>query len=95
MDLLSICLSDVPKDRFKKHENGKVYLNVITDKKKEKDQYGNDLWIAVSQTKEEREAKAPKIYVGDGVRKEFAASRPLTPEQVESLPPAMDDLPWD
>jgi hypothetical protein len=95
MDLLSICLSDVPKDRFKKADNGKVYLNLITGERKEPDKFDNNLWVAVSQTKEEREAKMDKIYVGAGVRKEFAPSSPVRPEQVESLPPAMDDLPWD
>lgn len=30
------------------------------------DQYGNNASIWVSQTKEEREVKAPKVYIGNG-----------------------------
>jgi hypothetical protein len=30
------------------------------------DQYGNNASIWISQTKEERDAKAPKVYLGNG-----------------------------
>ena len=36
------------------------------------DQFGNTHYVAISQTKEEREAKSPKVYLGNG--KEFVFS---------------------
>ena len=62
----SICLSDIPKEKITTSEkNGKKYLNFNLWVNDEKDQYGNIGSINVSQTKEERESGAKKVYFGN------------------------------
>jgi len=47
-------------------KNGAEYINLTLNLNDQKDQYGNDASVTVSQTKEEREAKAKKTFVGNG-----------------------------
>lgn len=93
---ISLCLSDLPKEKMKKPDNGKVYINLIVAERREPDQYGNDMTVFVSQTKEEREAKTDKIYCGQGKKLQQAAAP--TPEQIESAPiirpDELNDLPF-
>lgn len=72
---ISVCLSDLPKDKITTSEkNGKKYISLIVDERKEADNYGNTHSVAVSQTKEEREAKEKKVYCGQGKAFNFNAS---------------------
>lgn len=92
---ISICLSDIPKDKIKVAANGKKYLNLAVAQRKEVSQYGETHTVFVSQDKEEREANIAVCYVGGG--KEFTQkSNPVTVETVETLPVAEDlsDLPF-
>ena len=66
MEICSICVTDIPKDAFKLAKNGKKYLNFVINKRKEVDKFGNDLTIQLSQTKEEKESKMAKVYIGQG-----------------------------
>ena len=66
MITLSICLSDLPKEKIQTANNGKKYINLVVDKRKEAGKYGETHTIYVSQSKEEREAKDDKKYVGSG-----------------------------
>lgn len=71
MYVLSICLSDIPKEKIQVSEkNGKMYVNVIVTDRREPDKFGNDATVYMSQTKEEREAKADKEYIGQGQKKD-------------------------
>lgn len=92
---ISICLSDIPKDRIKLANNGKKYLNVTIQDLKEADEYGNTHSLYVQQTKEEREAKEKRTYIGRGKAVIFQSARPSV-EQVAELPIADDtnDLPF-
>ena len=84
---VSICLSDLPKDKIKQAANGKKYINIVVADRKEADQFGNTHTVFVSQTKEEREAKTDKVYVGQGKAVEFTP--PVTsPQSVDDLPVA-------
>jgi len=60
----SIDLTKVPKDRIIVGKKGK-YINIAITVNDEEDQFGNFGPIIVDQTKEEREAKAPKTYLGN------------------------------
>ena len=67
----SINLSKIPKERIKRTDkngvpfsNGAQYLDVQILVNDKQDQYGNDVQIIVGQTKEEREAKTPKTFLG-------------------------------
>ncbi len=60
----SINLSNIPKDKIIQGKKGK-YLPVSITVNDEEDQVGNFGPIIVDQTKEEREAKAAKTYLGN------------------------------
>ena len=94
---ISVCLSDIPKDKIKLAGNGKMYINLVVANRKEVSQYNETHTVFISQDKEEREAKLDKVYIGGG--KEFTqAAAPVTTEDIEKLPPApedqLDDLPF-
>ena len=62
----SIDLTKIDKSKINNHKNGSAYYNIDIFIKDEKDQYGNDCAISQSQSKEEREAKDKKVYIGNG-----------------------------
>lgn len=92
---LSICLSDIPKERIKLANNGKKYLAITVQDLREADEYGNTHSVYATQTKEEREAKEKRTYIGRGKEFIFENTRPSV-EQVAELPVAedIDDLPF-
>lgn len=67
MIVLDICLSDIPKDRIKEGTNGKKYVKLTLSEMRQADRWGNTHTLYVTQTKDEREAKAEKQWVGKGV----------------------------
>lgn len=59
------------------------------------DQYGNNASIWISQTKEERDAKAPKVYLGNGkVIYDSNMPRQNAPEFPKEAPSSIQDLPF-
>jgi hypothetical protein len=60
----SIDVSKISKDKLVKGEKGN-YLNITISVNDEEDAYKNLASIYESQTKEEREAKAPRNYLGN------------------------------
>lgn len=59
------------------------------------DQYGNNASIWISQTKEERDAKAQKIYLGNGkVIYDSNMPRQNAPEFPKEAPTTSTDLPF-
>ena len=60
----SIDLTKIPKDKIIDGKKGK-YLPVTITLNDEVDQFGNQGPIIVSQTKEERDAKDKKTYLGN------------------------------
>lgn len=93
MQRISICLSDLPKEKIKQALNGKLYINLIVTERRETDPYGNTLTVYADLTKEERESRVERTYVGGGKTISF---EPTTSEVVDQLPPVNnpDDLPW-
>ena len=89
---MSICLSDIPKDRILKHENGKLYLNLQTWDNEEPDQYDNDFSISIPLSKEEIEAKkngeeVKRVYLGNGrIWESKDKMQPATEEDHDDLP---------
>ena len=97
----SIDLTKIPKDKIIEGKKGK-YLPITITLNDELDQFGNSGPIVVQQSKEEREAKAAKVYLGNvkvvwtndvnvGVApKDVApaqpAAQPAAAEQVDALP---------
>ena len=58
---ISICLSDLPKEHITEAKNGKTYVNLNLNRKKEADQYGKDLSVQVDTWKPDpAKAHTPK-----------------------------------
>ena len=60
----SIDLNKIPKDKIYIGKKGK-YLPITITINDEPDQFGNQGPVVVDQTKEERDAKAAKTYLGN------------------------------
>ena len=60
----SINLNDIPKDKIYVGKKGK-YLPITITLNDEVDQFGNQGPVVVEQTKEERDAKTAKTYLGN------------------------------
>ena len=62
---LNINVENLPKDKFVKGKKG-VYYNFTISVNDDTNQFGQNVSAFDSQTKEEREAKKPKQYIGNG-----------------------------
>ena len=97
----SIDLNKIPKEKIFVGKKGK-YLPITITLNDELDQFGNQGPVVVEQTKEERDAKAPKTYLGnvkvvwtDGNNVERAPMDSNQPTAPASAPAATeDDLPF-
>ena len=93
----SINLNSIPKDKIIQGKKGK-YLPITITLNDEQDQFGNQGPVVVDQTKEEREAKAPKTYLGnckvvwtngtnvDVTPRDNGTPQPKAQQQEEDLP---------
>ena len=99
----SINLTNIPKDKIIEGKKGK-YLPITITVNDEVDQFGNQGPVIVSQTKEERDAKTEKTYLGNAqvvwTNGEFPSPPPRdgqTPQaasaQAQSIAPS-NDLPF-
>ena len=61
----SIELTSIDKAKIIQGKDGKQYLN-ITMMVQNQSQYGNNIWITQTQSKEEREAKEKAVSLGNG-----------------------------
>lgn len=62
----SINLSKIPKDKITVSKSGDKWLNIDILIQDSEDRYGYDTAIIVRQTKEERETKIPRTFIGNG-----------------------------
>ena len=63
----SINLEKIDKSKIKAGKDGTgKYLDISIIVNDELDKYGHDTGITIGQTKEERTAKVPKVYLGNG-----------------------------
>jgi len=98
----SINLSMIPKDKIIIGKKGK-YLPIAITVNDEPDQFGNQGPVIVDQSKEEREAKAPKTYLGNckvvWTNGKFPDVIPFEKSQgqaqnVQPIQPANEDVPF-
>tara|TARA_B100000925_G_C21975536_1_gene459941 strand:- start:28 stop:330 length:303 start_codon:yes stop_codon:yes gene_type:complete len=62
---ININLNKIPKEKIYEGKKGK-YIQVTVVQNNEIDQYNYNSSIYVSQSQEERESKADKVYIGNG-----------------------------
>ena len=95
----SINLNEIPKDKIIIGKKGK-YLPITITLNDEVDQFGNQGPVIVDQTKEEREAKVAKTYLGNvkvvwsNGANVAAAPRKDQPQQAAPVSQPADDLPF-
>jgi hypothetical protein len=63
---ISVNVDKLDKDRFAIAKNGDRYMNLMVNVNDKLDNYGNQASVTESQTKEEREAKEKRNFVGNG-----------------------------
>jgi len=63
---LSLRVDKLPKEKFVQGKDGAVYYNFTIGVNDESNPYGQNVTATDSQTKEEREAKKAKNYLGNG-----------------------------
>ena len=92
----SIRVDKLPKEKFVKGKDAAVYYN-FTISVNDETRYGNNVAVMDSQTKEEREAKVARNYLGNGKvvwtdSNIVVAEREDKPQAVKET--AGDDLPF-
>ena len=97
----SINLNNIPKDRIINGKKGK-YLPLTITINDDLDQFGNQGPVCVDQTKEERDAKEAKTYLGnvkvvwtngENVEPAPRDAAPAPPKQAP-VPDEVEDLPF-
>ena len=94
----SINLNEIPKDKIIVGKKGK-YLPITITINDELDQFGNQGPVVVEQSKEERDAKSPKTYLGN-VKVVWSNGNNVDPAPRDGAPapaataPQTDDLPF-
>lgn len=98
----SIDLNKIPKDKIINGKKGK-YLPITLTLNDELDNFGNNGPIIVAQSKEERDAKAAKVYLGNakvswtnGQNVDAAPrdNQPQQPQPKAQFQTQEDDLPF-
>ena len=95
----SINLNNIDKTKIIEGKKGK-YLPISIVINDEADQFGNQGPITIAQSKEEREAKTAKVYLGNvkvvWTNGDNVAAAPRDGQQApaQSLAPQADDLPF-
>lgn len=99
----SIDLTKIPKDKIIDGKKGK-YLPITITLNDEVDQFGNQGPVIVAQSKEERDAKENKVYLGNvqvvWTNGDNVAVAPRQDEQAQAAPvgrqpqPVEEDLPF-
>lgn len=88
---LKIDVTKINKDRLYKGTKG-TYLNLSVALNDEKDTYGNDVSVWEEQTKEERENKQERNYLGNG--KTVWEGEKKTVKNDSPIDNSEDDLPF-
>ena len=94
---VSIDLSKIDKSKIvstdkngQPFKNGAKYANLSIIVNQEPDKYGNHMSISLSQSQEERAAKEPRVYVGNG--KKFESKGGMKPNSnFNNEPPISND----
>lgn len=93
----SIDLTKIPREKIIDGKKGK-YLPITLTLNDEVDNYGNNGPVIVAQSKEEREAKVAKVYLGNATvawtngQNVEPAPREGQPQQRQAAPAPVEDI---
>lgn len=92
----SIDVTKIDKSKLVEGKNGAKYFNFTISVNDQADKYGKDCSISLSQSKEEREAKKDRVFIGSGKTLWRSTTQHRTVEtQTESYGSnSQDDLPF-
>ena len=94
----NIDVTKIPKNKIYEGKKGK-YIGVVISLNNEADQFGQHGSVTVDQTKEERDAKEPKIYLGN-LQVVWTDGEPVSEKDSSTMPmqtattETKDDLPF-
>jgi hypothetical protein len=93
---VSLRVDKLPKEKFVQGKDGAVFYNFTVSVNDESNQWGQNVSLTDSQTKEEREAKKPKSYLGNGTVVWTDGNIKLADkkQEVSSKELVTDDLPF-
>lgn len=91
---LSIDVNKITPKRLYEGKNGAKYLKLTVSVNDDVDQYGNNVSCYEEQTKDEREAKAQRNYLGNGKVTWKSDGSSTTTKQPEQ-PKEKQKLPWE
>ncbi len=60
----SLCLSDIPKELITTDKNGKKYLNIVVNKRREVSQFGMTHYVK-AHCKKEQQRDGVNYYIGE------------------------------
>jgi len=92
----SIDLTKIDKSKINQHANGAKYYNITIYLNDEPNKYGQDVSIATSISKDEREAGVKQTYIGNGkvvMNKPKEDTIPQVPQAPSAILPE-NDLPF-
>jgi len=90
---LKINLDNLPKEKFVKGKKG-TYYNFTVSVNDDTNTYGQNASVFDSQSKEQREAKEPRKYIGNGQVAWTDGTCVKAERQEESQAVASDDMPF-
>ena len=92
---VSIDLTKIDKTRIVEGKNGGKYINLTISVNDEEDQYGNNVSLWQSQTKEEREAKENRLFLGNGKSLWSDSDKGAKASNTSKKEEANNDLPFN
>lgn len=91
---VSIDLTKIDKSQIVEGKNGGKYVNVTLSVNDQEDQYGNNVSLWQSQSKEEREAKVNRNFLGNGKALWSGDNQQKTQGKVSKKEEEHSDLPF-
>jgi hypothetical protein len=88
---VSLRVDKLPKEKFVQGKDGAVYYNFTVGVNDDSNQFGQNVSLTDRQTKEEREAKKPKTYLGNGNVVWTDGNIKLAEKKVETTKELVDD----
>lgn len=91
----SLCLSDIPKELITTAKNGKKYLNIVVNERRQTGQYGHTHYIK-AYTKKGTVPPETNLYIGELKPSEHSAEQAQQQARTRTPPPPPpdDDLPF-
>lgn len=89
----SLCLTDIPKELITVGKNGKKYLNVVVNERREVSQFGMTHYVK-AYCKKEQQREGVNYYIGELKPSDYQENGNANQGVANSAPGNDDDLPF-